>query len=98
MDSHVRPGLAKSEGAKHKTVAAAFSDIFDNARFHGEAFEGATHVKIILGQQANSFLKVRSRSAKCQKQRARRRAAPGGALRSRFATLDEALTRRQLFG
>ena len=59
MDSHVRPGLAKSEGAKHKTVAAAFSDILDNAPFHGEAFEGATHVKLVLGQ-ANPFLKVRS--------------------------------------
>jgi hypothetical protein len=60
MESHVRPGLAKSEGAKHKTVAAAFSDIFDNARFHGEAFEGASHVEVTLGPQASPHLKVRS--------------------------------------
>ena len=58
FDSHVRPGLAKSEGAKHKTVAAAFSDIVDNAFFHGEAHEGAKHVVITLGPEANPHLKV----------------------------------------
>jgi len=59
---YVRPGLAKSEGAKHKTVAAAFSDVLDNAFFHGEAFEGATRVTVTLGAQANPHLKVRSRA------------------------------------
>lgn len=79
MDSHVRPGLAKSEGAKHKTVAAAFSDIFDNARFHGEAFEGATHVKVVLGPQANPFLKVRPRGAQNARSSVRDGAEPQAA-------------------
>jgi hypothetical protein len=63
FDSHVRPGLAKSEGAKHKTVAGALSDVLDNARFHGPSFEGATKVEVKLGPQANAHLKARTRGA-----------------------------------
>ena len=67
--SHVRPGLAKSDGAKHKTVAAAFSDVLDNSRFHGEAMEGATAVTITLGPGANAHLKARTQGARTRAER-----------------------------
>ena len=63
LESHVRPGLAKSEGAKHKTVAGAVSDVVDNSFYHGALLEGATKVVITLGPEVNVNLKARKTRA-----------------------------------